>query len=39
MALAEVDVATLVQGDVEVEIDDSDIRVDTYRASGAGGKL
>ncbi|MGA8803775.1 MAG: hypothetical protein WB866_03735, partial [Solirubrobacterales bacterium] len=36
---AQVDVAPLVEADVEVEIDDSDIRVDTYRASGAGGKL
>jgi hypothetical protein len=36
---AQVDVAPLVERDVEVEIDDSDIRVDTYRASGAGGKL
>jgi peptide chain release factor 2 len=33
-----VDVAPLVEGDVDVEIDDGDIRVDTYRASGAGGQ-
>src|SRR5438874_388503 len=32
------DVAPLVEGDIDVEIDDADIRVDTYRASGAGGQ-
>jgi peptide chain release factor 2 len=37
-SFAQVDVAPLVEGDVEVEIDDPDIRVDTYRASGAGGQ-
>jgi peptide chain release factor 2 len=37
-SFAQVDVAPLVVGDVEVEIDDADIRVDTYRASGAGGQ-
>ena len=37
-SFAQVDVAPLVEGDVEVEIDDGDIRVDTYRASGAGGQ-
>jgi peptide chain release factor 2 len=37
-SFAQVDVAPLVEGDVEVEIDDTDIRVDTYRASGAGGQ-
>jgi peptide chain release factor 2 len=37
-SFAQVDVAPLVEGDVEVEIDDSEIRVDTYRASGAGGQ-
>jgi peptide chain release factor 2 len=37
-SFAQVDVAPLVDEDVDVEIDDSDIRVDTYRASGAGGQ-
>jgi peptide chain release factor 2 len=37
-SFAQVDVAPLVEGDVDVEIDDSEIRVDTYRASGAGGQ-
>ena len=37
-AFAQVDVAPLVDDDVEVEIDDEDLRVDTYRASGAGGQ-
>ncbi len=37
-SFAQVDVAPLVDEDVEVEIDDSEIRVDTYRASGAGGQ-
>jgi peptide chain release factor 2 len=37
-SFAQVDVAPLVEGDVEVDIDESDIRVDTYRASGAGGQ-
>jgi peptide chain release factor 2 len=37
-SFAQVDVAPLVSDDVEVDIDDSDIRVDTYRASGAGGQ-
>jgi peptide chain release factor 2 len=37
-SFAQVDVAPLVDEDVEVELEDSDIRVDTYRASGAGGQ-
>jgi peptide chain release factor 2 len=37
-AFAQVDVAPLVDDEVEVEIDDEDVRVDTYRASGAGGQ-
>jgi peptide chain release factor 2 len=37
-AFARLDVAPLVDDDVEVEISDDDLRVDTYRASGAGGQ-
>ena len=37
-AFAQVDVAPLVDDQVEVDIDEEDIRVDTYRASGAGGQ-
>jgi peptide chain release factor 2 len=37
-AFAEVDVAPLTDEDVDVELDDEDLRVDTYRASGAGGQ-
>jgi peptide chain release factor 2 len=37
-AFAQLDVAPLVEGDVEVDIDEGDLRVDTYRASGAGGQ-
>jgi peptide chain release factor 2 len=37
-SFAQVDVGPLVDEDVDVEIDDADIRVDTYRASGAGGQ-
>jgi len=37
-SFAQLDVAPMVDEDVEVEIEDADIRVDTYRASGAGGQ-
>jgi peptide chain release factor 2 len=37
-AFAQVDVAPLVDDEVEIELDEDDIRVDTYRASGAGGQ-
>src|SRR5436190_3775477 len=37
-AFAHIDVAPLVDDDVEVAIEDEDLRVDTYRASGAGGQ-
>ena len=37
-AFGEVDVAPLVDDEVEVELDEEDLRVDTYRASGAGGQ-
>ncbi|MEK6278368.1 MAG: peptide chain release factor 2 [Actinomycetota bacterium] len=37
-SFAQVDVAPLVEDDVEVEVEDADLRVDTYRASGAGGQ-
>src|SRR5919199_5913016 len=37
-SFAQVDVAPLVDEDVDVQIDDSEVRVDTYRASGAGGQ-
>jgi peptide chain release factor 2 len=37
-SFAQVDAGPLVDEGVEVEINDDDLRVDTYRASGAGGQ-
>jgi peptide chain release factor 2 len=37
-SFAQVDVGPLVDEGVDVELDDGDLRVDTYRASGAGGQ-
>ena len=37
-SFAQVIVSPLVSGDIDVEIDDGDLRIDTYRASGAGGQ-
>jgi len=37
-SFASVDVIPEVEDDIEIEIKDEDIRVDTYRASGAGGQ-
>ena len=37
-AFSQVVVAPLLPDDVPVEIDESDLRIDTYRASGAGGQ-
>jgi peptide chain release factor 2 len=37
-SFAEVDVGPLTDDEVEVALDEEDLRVDTYRASGAGGQ-
>src|SRR5215218_3169926 len=37
-SFAQVDVGPVVEDGVEVEIADDDLRIDTYRASGAGGQ-
>lgn len=37
-SFAAIDVSPEISDAIEIEIDDSDVRVDTYRASGAGGQ-
>ena len=37
-SFASVDVTPLIEGDVDLDIDDKDLRVETYRSSGAGGQ-
>jgi len=37
-SFASVSVSPVIDDDIEIELEDKDIRVDTYRASGAGGQ-
>jgi peptide chain release factor 2 len=37
-SFASVDIIPEVEGDIDIVIDDKDLRVDTYRSSGAGGQ-
>ncbi|MFH0917208.1 MAG: peptide chain release factor 2 [bacterium] len=37
-SFASLDVTPLIDGEVELDIDDKDLRVETYRSSGAGGQ-
>jgi peptide chain release factor 2 len=37
-SFASVDVTPLIEGDIDLDIDDKDLRVETYRSSGAGGQ-
>jgi peptide chain release factor 2 len=37
-SFASVDVTPLIEGDIDLEIDEKDLRVETYRSSGAGGQ-
>ena len=37
-SFASVDVTPLIEGDVQLEIDDKDLRMETYRSTGAGGQ-
>ena len=37
-SFASVTVWPVIEGDIDIEINDKDLRVDTYRASGAGGQ-
>jgi peptide chain release factor 2 len=37
-AFALIEVAPYIEGDVDVDIDEGDLQIDTYRASGAGGQ-